>query len=141
MVLAATVVVTGVGVAAVTYGLAGWYDVVDEFVLVAAFALLFIGGPAVFMWFNTLRVLSGSPSAAWRVQKHLSIVISCMLLIGVGTLFSTAQFVALSFLAGGLVVLVACALGLKWVLGRDRVPAPPPNWHDRLAAEETARRR
>jgi hypothetical protein len=76
-----------------------------------------------------------------RVQKHLTIVVSGMLLVGAGTLFFTGQFVALALLAGGVVVLVACGLGLKRVLGRDRVPAPPPNWHDQLAVEDAARRR
>jgi hypothetical protein len=141
LVLTTTVVVTAVAVAAVGYGVAGWDHVVNEFALVAVFALLFIGGPAVFMWLNAVRVLGGNPSAAWRVQKHVNLVMGGMLLVGVETLVLTAQFTAFWFLACAFVVLMACGRLQKRVLLRDRVAAPPPNWHDQLVAEEAARRR
>lgn len=138
MVLTATLVVTAIAIAGLGYGLdrtqsesAGNRTI---YWIAAITALLAVGVPAAFMWFNTVRVLRGNSSAAWRVRKHLLIVPLAMFLFGFEMLFLTAQFAVLGVLAGGVVVVLVCHSRLERVLLRDRVRFPPPNWHDRLVA-------
>jgi hypothetical protein len=100
--------------------------------LVAAVALLIIGVPAVFMLFNTVRVLCRNASAAWRVQKHLTVVTAGMIVVGVQTLLLTAQFAALGLLAGALLAPVddserSRQVGGQCVHGRCRKRAGHPH--------------